>query len=137
MTDEYPLLDIELFERAAEFREAYKVLPRTDWPPNWPRYFLFCHGIELVLKAYITRADRKITLVDLKNYGHDLTKLYGKAVDLGLRPSNPETQSAIQALTEAHLKHWPRYPPLTGPVYMIEQFEPVAADLFEAVEGKR
>jgi hypothetical protein len=86
MMDDHPLLGIELFERAVDFREAYRALPSTHGPPNWPRYFLFCHAIELVLKAYIARADREITIKKLKDVGHDLTKAYNKAIALGLRP---------------------------------------------------
>jgi hypothetical protein len=128
MTD-YPVLSFDLYERAVEFRDAYKALPKADPPPDWPRYFLFCHAIELVLMAYLVQ--RGITLAELKgDFGHDLTLLFDKATDLGLRPSNPETRSHIQALTEAHKKHWPRYPPVTGPVFLIEHFEPIAEDLF-------
>lgn len=131
MTD-HPLLGFDFFERAVEFRDAYKALPSTDGPPNWPRYLLFCQAIELVLKAYL--AQHRITEKALRDdFGHDLTKLYDKALTLGLRPSNPGARSHVQALNEAHTKHWPRYPPLTGPVYKIEYFEPFAEDLFETV----
>ena len=129
---DHPLLGHDFFDRAVEFRDAYRALPKTDPPPDWPRYFLFCHAIELVLKAYLAQYGvPPITLE--RNFGHDLTLLLNAAIDLGLRPSNPETRTYVQALTEAHKKHWPRYPPATAAVFIVEQFEPVADDLFSLV----
>ena len=47
-----------------------------------PRYFLFCHAIELALKAYIlaTGGDQKELRVTIK---HDLQKAYDRATALG------------------------------------------------------
>jgi hypothetical protein len=46
----YPqdLLPFKVLKRAEEFVQAYRDLPKTP-PPSWPRYFLFCHAIELAL----------------------------------------------------------------------------------------
>ena len=41
-----------LFQRAMEFKNAYRAVPETP-PFSWPRYFLLCHSIELTLKAYL------------------------------------------------------------------------------------
>ena len=92
----------------------------------------FCQAIHLVLKAYLAQHGVNYCGTQ-RRLGHDLTKLYDKALTLGLRPSNPGARSHVQALNEARAKHWPRYPPLTGPVYKIEYFEPFAEDLFETV----
>jgi hypothetical protein len=44
-------LAIEFFNRAEEFAKAYNDLP-PGLPPDWVHYFLLCHAVELVLKAY-------------------------------------------------------------------------------------
>jgi hypothetical protein len=49
-----PLLYVDLFRRAEEFLQAYRDLPKDRPPPDWPRYFLLCHSIELALKAYLS-----------------------------------------------------------------------------------
>jgi hypothetical protein len=45
----------DLLNLAREYRQAYYDL-RQVRPISWPRYFLFCHSIELVLKAYLAQA---------------------------------------------------------------------------------
>src|SRR5262249_58479319 len=53
----------DLLILAREYRQAYYDL-RQVAPISWPRYFLFCHSIELVLKAYLVQAagpDRETT----------------------------------------------------------------------------
>jgi hypothetical protein len=57
MPDEYPqvVLVDDFLNLAKQYREAYNLLPEAT-PISWPRYFLFCHSIELVLKAYLAHA---------------------------------------------------------------------------------
>jgi hypothetical protein len=47
------VLHIEFFDRANEFRDGYKRLPVIGRPPEWAKYLLFYHAIELALKAYL------------------------------------------------------------------------------------
>jgi hypothetical protein len=45
------VLSYDFSDLAEEYRQAYYALPERT-PISWPRYFLFCHSIELLLKAY-------------------------------------------------------------------------------------
>jgi hypothetical protein len=58
------------------------------------------------------------------------------AINAGL-VVGPKARGEIEALDEAHAEHWARYPnPDAGgtkPVFIIDQFEPHVAELFDAV----
>jgi len=66
----------ELLERAETFWTYQKASPTK------PRYFLLCHAIRLVLKAYI--ASRRPAAQDRFNetFGNDLTELLGRSHQL-------------------------------------------------------
>jgi len=66
-------------------------------------------------------------------FGHDLKRLLDESVELGLC-IGPLTRTQIELLNEAHTKYWPRYPKQDAkPVFVIDQFEPSAQELFRAV----
>jgi hypothetical protein len=68
-----------------------------------------------------------------KNLGHDLRKLLSRALSERL-PLEASAQHDIEALHEAHTEFWARYPKQDAkPVFVIEQFEPCARKLLEAV----
>jgi len=118
---------------AREYRQAYYDL-RQVAPISWPRYFLFCHSIELVLKAYLVRA-AGLTEKQLQDqpYRHNIKNLLNRAIKCGLSLSG-NTRASIGLLTEAHTKHWPRYPMTkTNTVVLIYQCEADADKLFKAV----
>jgi hypothetical protein len=133
------LLALDFFDRAKQFRRGCETLPGLGRPPEWPRYLLFYHAVELALKAYLLQYG--VSEKDLKDkFGHNLTALMDEAVkrgltlqagtrdmiaDLGGQPPNVSLQN-----TPAHLKI--RYPP-DGPVYSLGQFEPHMVHLFDAV----
>src|SRR5262249_51773183 len=99
------------------------------------RYFLFCHSIELLLKAYLARIG--LTENQLQAFGHNITNLLEEAIKCGLSLS-ANARANIEQLTDAHTKHWPRYPMTTSaPIALIYQFEPDATELFEAVNAAR
>jgi hypothetical protein len=60
------VLIADLIDRATEFNVAYHILSRaaTKRSPDWPRYFLLSHSIELALKAFL--AARGKTSVELR-----------------------------------------------------------------------
>jgi|ERR1700722_3249744 HEPN domain-containing protein len=125
----------DLVGRATEFTVAYSLLtfPRTTTrPPDWPRYFLLSHSIELSLKAFL--AARGKTSVELrKEFGHDLKKLLKEAIKRGL-VLGPEACEAIFILEKAHNNHWARYPKEDStPVVAIEEFEKTAFELLHQV----
>ena len=134
-----PILQIEFFDRATEFRRGYKTLPNSGRPPEWARYLLFYHAMELALKAYLIQ--QGVSENDLKNkFRHNIKRLVNEAVNRGL-PLPYGSQDMIAGLSEqpptaslgtvpTHLRI--RYPP-GGPVYSLGQFEPYMDHLFTAV----
>src|SRR5215813_8470418 len=98
----------DLLNLAREYRQAYYDL-RQVAPISWPRYFLFCHSIELVLKAYM--AHHGLTEKQLSDppFRHNIKNLLDQAIKCGLSLS-VNTRGSITVLSEAHAKHWPRYP---------------------------
>ena len=96
------LSPFELLERAEAFWTYQKASPTK------PRYFLLCHLIRLVLRAYI--ASRRFLAEDelRGTFGYDLLKLLGEASRLGLSVS-PSAESEIEKLTEAQVKYFTCY----------------------------
>jgi hypothetical protein len=125
------LSPFELLERAEAFWTYQKA------SPSKPRYFLLCHSIRLVLRAYI--ASRRSLAEDelRKNFGHDLLKLLDEARRLGLSVS-PSAESEIEKLTEAYVKYFTCYPKqVANRVLVIEHFvSQHVEELFEAVRSK-
>jgi hypothetical protein len=132
------LLALEFFDRAQQFRTQYERSPNLGRPPEWPKYSLFYHAIELALKAYLLQQGITVeALID--TFGHDTKSLVNEAVRLGL--SLPRgTPEMIAGLSEhppvesprrrTHIKI--RYPP-ESPVFSLGQFEPHMHLLFDAV----
>jgi hypothetical protein len=137
-----PTLDMEFFDRARQFRRAYQTLKKSgqpSQPPEWPKYSLFYHAMELALKAYLIQ--QGVSAGDLKNkFGHDIKKLVDEAVNRGLSlpygskemiadlGGGPSTKG--QGVVPPHLRI--RYP-LDASVYSLGQFEPCMAHVFAAV----
>ena len=122
----------DLLNLAKEYRQAYCNL-RQVGPISWPRYFLLCHSIELVLKAYLAHHGLTEKQLQARPIGHDIKKLLDEAIRYGLSLS-ANSRASIGLLTEAHTKYWPRYPMTkSGDVILIYQCEADADKLFEAV----
>ena len=121
----------ELLERAEELRTYQKASKAR------PRFFLLCHAIELVLKAYIA-SRRPITDDELKKrFGHDLTKLLDEAIRLGLNVSS-SAESEIEKLTEAHVAYLVEYPNEAAYRVLVSEYfvERDMDELFKAVRDK-
>jgi hypothetical protein len=138
-------MHFEFFDLARQFRHAYETLPNSGHPPEWPKYLLFYHAMELALKAYLIA--RGVSEQDLKNrpFGHNIKKLVDEAVDRGLtlppgsrdmiadlggQPPGPPGLDTVAA----HLRI--RYPG-GGQVFSLGQFEPYMQHLFTAVARHR
>jgi hypothetical protein len=78
-----------------------------DFRSFGPRYFLFCHALELLLKAQIlaTGADQE----ELIKIGHDLGKAYSRAIELGYRPADDRATQIVVWLAPYHKDHTFRY----------------------------
>jgi hypothetical protein len=135
-------MHFEFFHLAMEFRAAYETLPDSGHPPEWPKYVLFYHAMELVLKAYLIAKGIDEQVLRYPPFGHDIKKLVDEAVDRGLilptcsheaiaaLGEQPQQLGTVQYTVAAHLRI--RYP-LGGPVYSLEQFRPHMEHLFTAV----
>ena len=83
--------------RAKESRHAYQRLPNSGQPPEWPKYVLLYHAVEMVLKAYLLRQGISEKILGSKEFGHDLKKLLNEAVTRGLTLPH-DTQERLAAL---------------------------------------
>ena len=125
------LSPFELLERAEAFWTYQKASPTK------PRYFLLCHSIRLILRAYIA-SRRSLAENELRRtFGHDLLKLLGEASRLGLAISQ-SAENEIEKLTEAYVKYFTCYPKqVANRVLVIEHFvSQHVEELFEAVRSK-
>jgi len=77
-----------------------------------PAYYLYCHAIELALKAYLRGTGASIA--DLKRIGHDLSKARKKAIGIGLRDICELTPEQVEAIE------------LANPIYSKKEFEYIA-----------
>lgn len=91
---------------AYDFYNAYKKCPETT-PPNYPKYFLGCHCIELALKSFLLSKGVGIDLVIGK--GHNLEALLDQCICLGLSVSK-NFKIRIPKINEIHNGYWNRYP---------------------------
>lgn len=86
-------------------------LPRAVAPT--PAYYLYCHAIELALKAYLR--GKGASIKDLKRIGHDLFKAYDKAMSIGLKNLCELTPELVDAIK------------LVNPTYSKKEFEYITA----------
>jgi hypothetical protein len=125
------LSPFELLERAEAFWTYQKASPTK------PRYFLLCHSIRLILRAYIA-SRRSLAENELRaTFGHDLLRLLDEASRLGLSVTQ-SAESEIEKLTEAHAKHCTCYhKQVANRVLVIEHFvSQHVEELFKAVRSK-
>ena len=106
----------EMFEQAEAFFDAQRILRDHDAKLGLsrPRYFLFCHAIELALKAYVAsvRGINDDAGMQAMQFGHSIDKLLNAAGADGLALS-PKAEGGIRARTmrtsgigRATLRNW-------------------------------
>ena len=89
--------------------EAYigAAMQLEDFESFGPRYFLFCHALELLLKAQILASGGdQGELFDIR---HDLEKAYSRAVELGYTPADDRVKQIVVWLAPYHKHHTFRY----------------------------
>jgi hypothetical protein len=91
---------------AASYSDAAKQLEHFTKKPA-PRYFLYCHAIELSLKAYILASGGNEA--EVRKIKHDLGKAFSRASELGYRPSLDGTKEVIENLDPYHQDYSFRY----------------------------
>jgi hypothetical protein len=121
-----PFHSQELLARARQYRAA--AVPMVDIEngrPNWPKYTLLFHAIELALKAAIVSfGERGLPNPAGPQPGnHDLIALYQYAVANGLLQRQTVLDD-LQHLSELHIIHYARYPQVPArPVALISQYD--------------
>lgn len=104
----------QYLHRARMFRAAaISMVDYTGAEPNWPKYALLTHAIELVLKAFAQRSVDNGAVPGKEPKQHDLVGWYRLALEYGL-PDQPGVADNIALLNELHLKHYTRYPQARG-----------------------
>jgi hypothetical protein len=127
---------LDFLARARQFRHVAADLVDMHGPePNWPKWFLTTHAIELAIKAFIVSREDHIALGPeiRKPANHDLVGLYEYAVALGLK-SNQLVVAGLPHLSDLHRTHYARYPTAeVKPVHLIAYYDDMVDALFEDV----
>jgi hypothetical protein len=101
----------QYLHRARMFRSAATTLPDyINSEPNWPKYALLTHAIELSLKAfahYSVETGKTSAAGEPKQ--HDLLGWYNVALQYGFQ-LDPSIALNLHLLNELHLTHYSRYP---------------------------
>jgi hypothetical protein len=97
---------------------AQKLEQSLEGPPSSAEYYLACHSIELMLKAFILINGG--TEDEVRKIRHDLLKAWERATELGLCPKDKRIGEVVTMLAPYHLDHGFRYRQtrfVTLPVY--------------------
>lgn len=132
-----PALEAQRFlVRARQFRRVALPLPDMEGPePNWPKYFLITHAIELAIKAYIISREDAGAIPPPKPQpaNHDLAGLYDYAVLYGLE-RDPAVTKELPHLSDLHRVHYARYPQAkVTPVALIAYYDDMVDRLVDAI----
>lgn len=136
-TPPHPLEAQRFLIRARQYRDQAMPLADMVGPePNWPKYFLMTHAIELAINAYLAfdkGLGRPRARATKKPDHHDLMALYNEAVRRGLKQNNRALQD-LPHLSELHKTHYARYPQIEAkPVALIAQFDDMTDQLLADV----
>jgi hypothetical protein len=116
----------ELLARARQYRNvAMSLVDIDNGRPNWPKYTLLLHAIELALKAAIVSyGERGVAKPPGPQPGnHDLNALYDYATAYGLI-RRQEILDVLSHISELHVIHYARYPQVpVRPVALISQYD--------------
>jgi hypothetical protein len=116
----------QFLARARLYRaQATLLSDKVNIEPNWPKFFVITHAIELAINSYLifekSLARRRVGHGG-KIPDHDLLALYNAAVHRGLK-SNPLVLKELPFLSELHKVHYARYPQIESrpvPAYISE-----------------
>jgi hypothetical protein len=127
------LRSTEFLRMAEQFYRGYVLIPDA-FPLDYAKYFLFCHSIEVALKAYLVHIGYGEEHLRIE-FGHDLARLLREAQsrDLGIADDHVWR---LSNLAEPHLNFWARYPRAdwsSGGIAVVKQYEPQVLDLLDAV----
>ncbi len=131
-----PFQSQALLARARQYRNvAMSLVDIDNGRPNWPKYTLLFHAIELALKAAIVLyGERGVPKPsDPEPANHDLNALYDYAAAYGLI-KRQETLNDLPHISELHVIHYARYPQVpVRPVALISQYDDLADQILNDV----
>jgi hypothetical protein len=131
-----PFQSQELLARARQYRNvAMSLVDIDNGQPNWPKYTLLFHAIELALKAAIVSyGERGLPKPFSPEPGnHDLNALYDYATAYGLI-RRQEILNDLPHISELHVIHYSRYPQVpVRPVALISQYDDLADQILNDV----
>ena len=67
-----------------DYKNAAAILPQPSVPYEPVRFYLVCHSIELLLKAFLSLRGATMLELSENKYGHDLEKLLDAALEYEL-----------------------------------------------------
>jgi len=109
ITDDERTNAVGLFNTARSYWRSAEYLSAAQLKlshPEAPVTFLFCHSIELYLKAFL-RA-KGCSLIELKKWGHNVAKLADEATARQINLDGP-TRETVSHITEADVALEARY----------------------------
>jgi hypothetical protein len=123
----------EFLKMAEQFFGGYMLIPDRH-PIDFAKYFLFCHAIEVGLKAYLLHIGE--TEESLRSeFGHDIARLLRETRSRGLNITADHVR-LLSNFDEPHQNYWARYPRedwSSGGITVVKQFEPQALEVLDAV----
>lgn len=131
-----PFQSQEILARARQYRNvAMSLVDIDNGRPNWPKYTLLFHAIELALKAAIVSyGERGLPKPSGPEPGnHDLNALYDYATTYGL-VRRQAILNDLPHISELHVIHYARYPQVpVRPVALISQYDDLADQILNDV----
>src|SRR5262245_29481010 len=103
-----PILHFEFFDRARQFRRAYEILPNIGRPPEWAKYLLFYHAMELALKAYLIQRGVSEKKLASYEFGHDIKSSWMKRSIAGCSAERLPRDDRRLRRAASRLRHCPR-----------------------------
>ena len=127
-----PLIAFPYLVMAEQFLFAYQNAAEQN-PPNWPKYFLGCHAVELAFKSFLFAKGTTEKELEDSKVRHNLLALLKLAEEKGLMLS-AETVDGVAHLAQAHSNFWNRYPKFVKQqVVLSEELENEICSLFQVI----
>jgi hypothetical protein len=123
----------EFLQMAEQFFGGYMLIPNRH-PLDYARYFLFCHSIEVGLKAFVLCVGETEERLRI-DFGHNIARLLREAKSRGLGITDDEVR-LLSYFDEPHQNYWSRYPRddwSAGGIVVVKPFESQALKVLDAI----
>lgn len=129
-----PFPSLDYLVRAELFRDsAYRLVDITGGQPNWPKYFLQGHAVELALKSVAMSFEERTGQPAARPMPqrHDILGYYRVAVNAGMRKL-PHVEDLLGELADLHEEHHARYPKQARQVTLSSYFDDPTQEILQA-----